>query len=180
MDRFTKWAQKEHSITIRIIATLIAGAFFVFVIPFFLLMLSRVVDKWLNIPCFHYYLVNYVLGTLIIMIGLFFSVWSVAVQVFKVRGTPLPMIPTKKLLISGPFKYCRNPMIFGILLHYSGIAVWVGSLSMIAIVLVCALLLILYVKRVEEHELECRFGQEYREYKKTTPLIFPKIILRDR
>jgi protein-S-isoprenylcysteine O-methyltransferase Ste14 len=71
-------------------------------------------------------------------------------------------------------------MIFGILLHYSGIAVWVGSLSMIAIVLVCALLLILYVKRVEEHELECRFGQEYREYKNTTPLIFPKIILRDR
>jgi protein-S-isoprenylcysteine O-methyltransferase Ste14 len=89
------------------------------------------------------------------------------------------MMPTKKLLISGPFKYSRNPMSFGILLHYLGIAVWVGSFSLIMIVAVCAFLLMLYIKRVEEYELERRFGQEYREYKRTTPFIIPKIILKD-
>lgn len=161
----------------RIIATLIAGAFFVFVIPYVLSMLSGVVEKCLNITRFHLFLVNNSIGALCILIGLFFAVWSVAVQVFQVRGTPLPMMPTNKLLISGPFKYCRNPMSFGILLHYTGIAVWVGSFSMIAIVIICALLLILYIKHVEEHELERRFGQEYQDYKRTTSFMFPRIPL---
>jgi len=178
MDRFIEWAQKEHNVIIRIIATLIAGSFFVFVIPYLMLLLSCAIENWLNITRFHLYLVNYSVDALCISIGLFFAVWSVAVQVFLVRGTPLPMMPTKKLLITGPFKYCRNPMSFGILLHYIGIAVWVGSFSMITIIIICAFLLVLYIKRVEEHELERRFGQEYQEYKQSTPLIFPKIKLR--
>ena len=70
-------------------------------------------------------------------------------------------------------------MSFGILLHYLGIAVWVGSISMIVIVAVCAFLLILYVKRVEEYELERRFGQEYLEYKRITPFFIPRITLKD-
>ena len=179
MDKFTCWAQKEYSIIARVIASLIAGSIFVFAIPYFLLLLAGVIDVWMNIPRFHYYLVNYGVGALIIVNGLIFSVWSVIVQVFAVRGTPLPMMPTKKLLIHGPFKYCRNPMSLGILLHYIGIALWAGSLSMIIIVILCALLLILYIKRVEEHELERRFGDAYREYKHMTPFIIPRMTLKD-
>ena len=180
MDKFTCWAQKERKLPVRIIATLIAGSIFVFAIPYFLLLLAGVIDVVFEIPRFHYFFVNYVMGAMIVIVGLFFSVWSVTVQVFKVRGTPLPMMPTKKLLVSGPFRYCRNPMSFGILLHYLGIAVWVGVFSMIFIIILCALLLVLYIKRVEEHELERRFGDAYREYKIITPFIIPRIILKDK
>ncbi len=179
MDKFIDWAQKEHKVGSRIIATMIAGSFFVFAIPYLLLLLANFADAHMNIPRFHYYLVNYVIGALIIIIGLFFAVWSVLVQVFKVRGTPLPMMPTKKLLISGPFKYSRNPMSFGVLLHYLGIAVWVGSFSYVLIIAIFASLLFMYIKRVEEKELERRFGQEYLEYKRITPVYIAKIILKD-
>jgi len=32
-----------------------------------------------------------------------------------------------------------------------------------------------YIKLVEEKELEARFGEEYREYKRKTPFLIPKI-----
>lgn len=179
MDRFLGWAQKEYSFRSRIIATAVAGSFFVFVIPSLFLLLSGLVDAWLDIPRVHYYLINYVIGALIIVTGLGFAVWSVIAQVLQVRGTPLPMMPTRALLVSGPFKYCRNPMSFGTLLYYLGIAIWIGSFSAIAIIVLCALMLVFYIKRVEEHELERRFGQEYIRYRHTTPFLFPGITLKD-
>jgi protein-S-isoprenylcysteine O-methyltransferase Ste14 len=88
------------------------------------------------------------------------------------------MLPTKKLLIIGPFKYCRNPMTLGTITAYSGVAILVGSYTALLVVFIFALMLLVYLKLIEEKELEMRFGQEYLEYKKNTSFILPTGIIK--
>jgi protein-S-isoprenylcysteine O-methyltransferase Ste14 len=110
--------------------------------------------------------------------GAIYAFWSIISQIDLARGTPLPMMPTQKLLVSGPFKQCRNPMTFGTIFLYLGIGIIIGSLSSIAVVILFGALLLIYIKLVEERELEARFGQEYMVYKATTPFILPRISSR--
>ncbi len=80
-------------------------------------------------------------------------------------------MPTQKLVVEDPYAYCRNPMSFGIMFFYFGIGI--GSLSFIGLVLLFMVLLLAYIKLVEEKRLEERFEQDYIEYKQRTPLFFP-------
>jgi protein-S-isoprenylcysteine O-methyltransferase Ste14 len=89
------------------------------------------------------------------------------------------MMPTKKLIIVGPFKYCRNPMTLGTIIAYSGVAIWVGSYTALSLVILFASMLIVYIKMIEEKELALRFGQDYMEYKKNTPFILPINFVKD-
>ncbi len=114
-----------------------------------------------------------IIGIMAIIIGGIAAIWTIVIQITLASGTPFPMLPTKKLLIIGPFKYCRNPMTLGTILAYMGIAIWIGSFSAVLAVTIFAALLIAYLKLVEEKELQMRFGQEYMEYKKKTPFIIP-------
>jgi len=88
------------------------------------------------------------------------------------------MMATKKLLVSGPFKQSRNPMSFGTLLLYLGISILIGSISSLGMVFAFFISLVAYIKKIEERELEMRFGEEYLTYKRETPFIIPRIFPR--
>ena len=107
------------------------------------------------------------------ILGGFIAFSTIIAQIKYASGTPFPMLPTKKLLVIGPFKYCRNPMTLGTILLYSGIAVMVGSYTALLFVLIFFLILLAYLKLVEEQELALRFGQAYLDYKNDTPFIIP-------
>jgi len=175
MNQFTKWANKEYSLAQRLFALLIAGALFVFIIPYTLILLVPKMDAYFNIPTLFFGIVNLIIGLLFMVIGAFYGFWSIISQLFKANGTPLPFMPTQKLLVIGPFKQCRNPMTFGTILLYLGIGILIGSLSSIVVVLLFAGLLLTYIKRIEERELAVRFGQEYLDYKAVTPFIIPRL-----
>jgi len=174
MNIFLQWSKKEQPLLTRVIAMLIAGILFIFLIPYALIIAIPKLDALLHLPSFFFGLVNFVVGGVMLLTGLFFAWWSIGMQLFKANGTPLPIIPTQKLLISGPFRYCRNPMTFGTICAYGGVAVAVGSLVSLFTVALCGGLLILYLKRIEEHELAARFGQDYLDYKAKTPFMIPK------
>jgi protein-S-isoprenylcysteine O-methyltransferase Ste14 len=116
----------------------------------------------------------------VLLSGLFFVagipwvIWAVLWQLWKGKGTPVPVVPTKEFLSSGPYRYCRNPMMLGFFLYLAG---WVSLFnragSWIA-ALVLMILLVLEIKWIEEKELEQRFGDVYRAYKKKTPFLLPK------
>jgi protein-S-isoprenylcysteine O-methyltransferase Ste14 len=89
------------------------------------------------------------------------------------KGTPAPFVPTQKLVISGPYKYCRNPMVFGALLFYTGIASIFNTPSMLLAIFVFFIPFLVFIKLIEEKELEMRFGKEYVEYKKRTSFLIP-------
>ncbi len=116
---------------------------------------------------------NVILGILMTVGGFYYAFSTVLSQFSRARGTPLPVMATQKLLVDGVYLHCRNPMVFGTLLAYLGIAIVVGSISSILAVLIFGGLLLTYVKKVEERELEARFGQEYVDYKARTPFLIP-------
>ncbi|KPK88371.1 MAG: hypothetical protein AMJ88_19115 [Anaerolineae bacterium SM23_ 63] len=175
MNRFIKWAQREYGVRQRLIALLVAGILVVIVLPILLLRAASALDQRLLLPRCFFGLPNYLLGGFIAAIGFFFAMWSVQIQFTRGRGTPIPVIAAQKLVVDGPFVYCRNPMSFGIFLYYGGFGIWVGSISAIVIVLIFAILLVGYIKVFEEKELEVRFGAEYLEYKQNTPFLVPNL-----
>jgi protein-S-isoprenylcysteine O-methyltransferase Ste14 len=176
MDRFIKWAKREYGVRQRLIALLSAGILVVIVLPILLLRAASNIDQRFLLPSFFYGFPNYLIGGIIVAVGFFFSMWSVQIQFSKGRGTPIPVMAAQKLVIDGPFAYCRNPMSFGIFLFYGGIGIWVGSISAMVIVLIFAILLSAYIKFFEEKELEIRFGSEYLEYKQSTPFLIPRLL----
>ncbi|MBC8286601.1 MAG: isoprenylcysteine carboxylmethyltransferase family protein [Nitrospinae bacterium] len=102
--------------------------------------------------------------------------WKTVSLFTEVGGTPAPYDPPRKLVIEGPYIYVRNPMMVGVCLVLLGEALLFGSVSLAAWFLVfCGLCLVL-IPFWEEPDLEKRFGEPYREYRRTAPRWIPKFL----
>jgi protein-S-isoprenylcysteine O-methyltransferase Ste14 len=173
MKIYKKWQDNENSEGRRLFALVIGALIFPIGIPAILVILLPQVDKIIGIGSFYVGYGNIIIGVIAIIMGGFLAFWTIIAQIKLASGTPFPMLPTKNLLIIGPFKYCRNPMTLGTIIAYSGVALSVGSYTALLVVVVFSLILLVYLKLIEEKELEMRFGQEYLVYKKNTPFILP-------
>ena len=71
---------------------------------------------------FSYGLINFIsplfyITIFFLVIGLWLAIWSVRTFYFKGGdGTPGPWKPISKLVIVGPYRYVRNPMLIGVVL----------------------------------------------------------------
>jgi len=115
------------------------------------------------------------LSILFFVAGIPWLSWAVLWQLWKGKGTPVPLVPTKEFLPSGPYRYCRNPMMLGFFLYLAGWAALFNRAGSWITAIILTILLLLEIKFIEEKELEQRFGDTYREYKKKTPFFIPKI-----
>jgi protein-S-isoprenylcysteine O-methyltransferase Ste14 len=173
MKRYLTWAKNEYSLRTRLLALIPAGFVFLFFFPYCLVVLLPRLDAALNLPHLYFGAINIIVGVLLLITGVIFGLGSIIQQMVQAQGTPIPVMATQKLLNNGVFKYCRNPMIFGTFCGYFGIAILVGSIASMAAVILFTLLIITYIKTIEEKELVLRFGQEYLDYKASTPFFFP-------
>jgi protein-S-isoprenylcysteine O-methyltransferase Ste14 len=173
-DKLLKHTQQEYSSKQRMILLFFAGILFLVLIPVALIWASSALDQALHLPKLVYQPVNGLLGLLCSLAGLSFGLWSNYVQFNTGRGTPVPIMATQKLIVQPPYSYCRNPMALGAILLYLGIAIWLGSLSALGMVLLFAICLLIYIKLLEEKEMELRFGADYVEYRRQTPFLFPR------
>ncbi len=174
MSRYARWARREHSEATRIAALVPLGPVFLGLMPFLVAGIGPRLDRRLGLPPIGIAPVNRVLGGLLTILGFSLAFWSIDAQLGRGRGTPLPVMPTQKLLTDGPFRYCRNPMTLGTILAYLGMAVAARTTAGTAIVLSLTAALLLYLKRLEEGELAERFGEAYAAYKLETPFIVPR------
>ena len=79
-----------------------------------------------------------------------------------------------KLVNDGIYRYIRHPQYLGFLLLTLGMNVqYTTGLTL----LMWPLLIVLYYRlaRIEEKEVEEKFGEEYRQYKQKTPMFFPRL-----
>jgi len=173
MNRFKKWASRKYGKTPRMIAVILGGFIFWIITPFLIVILSHPIDRWLGLPRLVYGMINPLVGLFFIITGWLFANWTVKVQFSLGRGTPIPLMATQKLIVKRPYTYCRNPMTLGTMAFYFGVAIWLGSFSAIGLAFIYPLVILIYIKLIEEKELEERFGSEYLEYKQRTPFLVP-------
>ena len=104
-----------------------------------------------------------VYGVAVAGIGFGLMMW--AWWCFRQSGTPIrPTDRAVSLVISGPFRFSRNPMYLGILMMLLGVALWVGSLPMLIAPLGFLLLMSLVFIPYEEGRLRELFGEAYNAY----------------
>jgi protein-S-isoprenylcysteine O-methyltransferase Ste14 len=90
------------------------------------------------------------------------------------KGTLAPWSPTKKLVITGIYRYVRNPMIIGVLIVLIGESISILSLKILIWALIFFIINNIYFLFYEEPDLEKRFGNDYKEYKKNVPRWIPR------
>jgi protein-S-isoprenylcysteine O-methyltransferase Ste14 len=106
--------------------------------------------------------------------GLVLFAWCVVLFAREGRGTLAPWDPTRRLVLVGPYRHVRNPMISGVAMLLASQALWSGSwmlgLWLVAFVAVNHVYFVL----VEEPGLVARFGDAYRVYVSHVPRWMPR------
>jgi protein-S-isoprenylcysteine O-methyltransferase Ste14 len=91
------------------------------------------------------------------------------------RGTLAPWDPPRELVVRGPYRYVRNPMISGVLLVLVGEGLVLRSRAHLLWACVFFAINAVYIPLLEEPTLERRFGERYREYRRHVPRLVPRI-----
>jgi protein-S-isoprenylcysteine O-methyltransferase Ste14 len=115
-----------------------------------------------------------IFGILFFILGL--SLFLYTVYLFKTfgKGTLAPWTPTQKLVIRGPYKYCRNPMITAVLFILTGEALFLASKNLLIWAFSFFVINTVYFILIEEPGLYQRFGDEYKRYKEQVPRWIPR------
>ncbi len=160
----------------RIAALIGSGILVVIILPILGSLFSIFIDRIFGFPILLMSPVNIIISIPVLVIGFFWAIWS-NVALFTIgKGTPVPTKDTQtiKLVIKGPYKYTRNPMIFGYILIWVGLGLFLNSIFLtFGFSSIITVLLILFVKFWEEKNLEERFGRAYLEYIEKTSFVIP-------
>ncbi len=119
--------------------------------------------------------VRFWIALVMISDGLTLAVWTGILFRTVGKGTPSPWDPPRRLVLSGPYRFVRNPMIAGVLLLLGAESLIFGSWYLALWLCVFFVLKTAYLLRVEEPELERRFGQRYRRYRENVPRWIPSL-----
>lgn len=112
-------------------------------------------------------------GAPLSLLGYSLAVWCVMLFIKEGKGTPLPFAHPKNLVIIGPYKFVRNPMVLGTVLFLLGSSILFESLGILIYALLIFLIMHLVVL-VEERSLKKRFGDAYISYIQKTPRWWPR------
>jgi protein-S-isoprenylcysteine O-methyltransferase Ste14 len=124
--------------------------------------------------------VTFWLAVAIMSAGAFMAVKTVTLFRKSGEGTPAPWEPPKKLVVAGPYRYARNPMISGVILILLGETVVFNSWLLFLWMIVFVVGNMLYFPFFEEKELKQRFGEPYLEYMAHVPRWVPRFRGWDR
>jgi protein-S-isoprenylcysteine O-methyltransferase Ste14 len=93
----------------------------------------------------------------------------------KGKGTLAPRDPPRHLVVEGPYRFVRNPMISGVLLVLIGEALILCSWTHAAWALLFFCINSVYIPLLEEPQLAARFGADYVEYRRHVRRLIPRL-----
>lgn len=115
------------------------------------------------------------LGILISLVGLTLMISSIVVMIRVAQSTIMPWDPSKNLVIKGPYRHLRNPMILGVILLLHGEALILSSYGIAILAVLFFFGNTVYFILSEEPKLEVQFGKAYRRYKENVPRWLPRV-----
>jgi len=149
------------------------------VVPLLMWVVSPFLGKFIDSFYFHYSgifagLVSIILlGTFVILLGTVLVAWTILLFKTKGQGTPNPQLPPKVFIVSGPYRFSRNPMALGGLLIMLGEAAIYYSPSLLGLAILYGVVVYFNAMFIEEPELRKRFGEPYKDYLMRVPRFFP-------
>ena len=116
--------------------------------------------RWLAVPF-------WVAGTAVML----WCAWAFTV---RGHGTPSPTDPPRELVVSGLYRYVRNPIYLGVLAVFVGYVLWHPSRAILLCPVLVAVSSHLFVIFYEEPHLRKTFGAAYKEYCQSVPRWIPR------
>jgi protein-S-isoprenylcysteine O-methyltransferase Ste14 len=114
-------------------------------------------------------------GVILIFAGLPVLVDAFARFALEGLGSPAPIFPTRHLVVTGFYRYVRNPMYVAVAALIVGQALVFGSRSVLQYGLFVWLGFHLFVLIYEEPTLRRTFGAEYETYRANVPRWIPRV-----
>ena len=117
----------------------------------------------------------YYLGFLMLLFGELIRIWAVS---YAGGETRTRKVGAPTLCTSGPYSFTRNPLYLGNMFMYIGIAMVAGApniILMISTVFSFFIIQYTFIVSLEEETLTTLFGEQYINYKKHVPAIFPRL-----
>jgi protein-S-isoprenylcysteine O-methyltransferase Ste14 len=157
-----------------LLALLGTSIFISIVIPFFYIWIpNKILLSPEHIFLFDMGAFRYI-GLLPIVIGVIIFIYCACSFILIGKGTPIPFTPTKALIITGLYRFVRNPM------YISGILILAGEalvFQSIGIFIFCVVMFGMFHVMVlmEETLLSEKFGAAYDHYRDAVPRWVPRL-----
>jgi protein-S-isoprenylcysteine O-methyltransferase Ste14 len=116
-----------------------------------------------------------VIGVLLIAAGLPVLLESFARFALQGVGTPAPVFPTRRLVVTGFYRFVRNPMYVAVVSLILGQALLLGDVHVLEYAGVAWLVAHLFVLAYEEPTLRRTYGAEYTAFCAHVPRWVPRL-----
>jgi protein-S-isoprenylcysteine O-methyltransferase Ste14 len=116
-----------------------------------------------------------VVGVTSLCVGLVLFAASLRQFAVRGKGTLAPWDPPQHLVVEGPYRYVRNPMISGVIFVLFGEALVLRSWPHAQWAVLFVVINAVYIPLVEEPQLETRFGSSYAEYRRHVGRLLPRL-----
>ena len=148
---------------LRKVWAIIGSAVFFVIAPGFVAGLApRWISGWrIQAPLFGMPLFRFA-GVVLIALGVVGLLDSFVRFAVQGLGTPAPVFPTRHLVVTGLYRYVRNPMYVAVVSAILGQGFFLGNLTLLEYGGLVWLLFQLFVLFYEEPVLRASFGSEYR------------------
>jgi protein-S-isoprenylcysteine O-methyltransferase Ste14 len=133
------------------------------------------VTQWEFRPAFFGVALTRILGGLLIIAGVPGVVDSFARFALEGLGTPAPIAPPQKLVVTGLYRYVRNPIYSAVVAVIFGQALLFGDRNLLWYGALLWLFFHVWVVIIEEPSLKETFGTEYESFRTDVPRWIPRL-----
>lgn len=137
--------------------------------------LPGLITGWRLKPAFFGLEALRVVGAAFVFLGLMAVVESFARFVWKGLGTPAPVAPPIRLVVTGFYRRVRNPIYAGLIAIITGEALVLGDERMLVYAAILWLFFHVWVLVIEEPGLSLSFGDEFATFKANVPRWLPRL-----
>lgn len=114
-------------------------------------------------------------GAVLLAVATALGVWSAVSMTVEGEGTPLPSQMARHLVVTGPYRFVRNPMAVAGIAQGVAVGLLLGSWMVVVYSLCGSVLWNTVVRPLEERDLDERFGAEFTDYRSRVSCWVPTI-----
>ena len=162
-----------------ILGYIVGGLLVLILVPVVIYLITSLFDTVIRIEIVRNPVIRWIVIIILLITGLIYGIWSVIIQNIIGEGGPVEIgkieisPKTKNLIVSGPYKYTRNPMLFGTFLIYLAFALFINSVTAVIFVVAILTFMLSVVVKMEEKRLLEDFGIQFEKYQKRVSRFIP-------